>query len=239
MGNNQHRYTEEQMAWITQNYPLMGRVKTTEEFNKIFSENRSVGSIRGCAEKLKLKLTNETRCRLNADNFGKIYCSIGTIRISKKTGGEPYIKTENGWEMLKQQVIDCPKGMAIVHLDGNLENCKKDNLMVVEKAILGKMIANDFWSENPQITKTGIIWSQLDLALQRSGAKKPNKKKVYIRKEPDPKTNTGELHITQLNNGKFRLHIRRNGLYINRVSYKTLEDAIKDRDRILFSKDSN
>lgn len=234
MGNDRRRYTEEQIEWLTKNYPLLGRIETVNRFNDIFNENRSVESIRCMVEKLKLKVTDETRRRLNASNFGKDYCKIGTIRISKKTGGEPYIKTEKGWVMLKQLLVDCPKGMAIIHLDGDLSNCNKDNLMVVEKAILGKMIANDFWSSDPQITKTGVIWSQLELALQRSGAKVPKKiTKPKPKKELEPKTNTGKFHISKLANGKFRVHIRRNNTYVNRVSFLTLESAIAFRDSIL------
>lgn len=234
MGNNKRRYTEEQIKWLTNNYPFLGRVEATIRFNDIFNENRSIESIRCVIEKLKLKVTDETRRRLNASNFGKTYCKIGAIRISKKTGGEPYIKTEKGWIMLKQQIIDCPKGMSIIHLDGDLSNCNKDNLMIVERAVLGKMIANDFWSSNPQITKTGVIWSQLDLALQRTGAKVPKKiTKPKSKKGLEPKTNTGEFHISKLANGKFRVHIRRNNTYVNRVSFLTLESAIAFRDSIL------
>lgn len=165
-GLNKH-YSDEQIDWLKVNYPKLGRVKCTEEFNKLFNENRTVQAIKiQCVKKLKLKVTEERR-KARAFNTGKVHPVGSTVC---KTHGEPYIKCADGtWKRVKDIIYgDKPKGYMVIHLDGDTNNNCKDNLVAIPRSIAGRMSYNKFWSEFPEVTKTGIICCELEEAIDRS-----------------------------------------------------------------------
>lgn len=159
LGLNYH-YPEEQLEWLRNNYPKLGRIKCQKEFNRIFNEDRSVQGLRVMCTKMGLTVTKERKSEIWRENT-KRYHPIGSV--VKKSHGEPYVKTENGWKRLKDIAYgDKPKGHIIVHLDGNVNNYDKSNLVSISKATNVLMSHNKFWSEFPEITKVGILCCELD-----------------------------------------------------------------------------
>lgn len=243
MGNNTFRYTPEQDRFIREYYPDHGSADTAKAFTRIFGIARNANHIKWRVEKLGVKVSPERLLWTKRNNVGKSgktnnvgkTVPVGTIRTTKKTKGEPYIKTEKGWVMLKKYLIDCPKGNFIVHLDGDVTNCDPENLAVINKEIHGRMTVNHFWSEDPEITKTGIACCELESVLAKDGfdIRKPTKKKP--RKGKPCTTNTGEYHISRLGD-KYRVRIKRGALYVNRTAFRTLEAAIYFRDLWLSQK---
>lgn len=159
-------YSDEEISWIIENYPKLGRVKATEEFNKIFSYKRTENAIHKCAVKLGLKVTKERLKEKAIENTGR-YHPIGTI-INKGKSWGVCIKTEEGWKRLSDLAIGkAPKGYRTVHLDGDITNNHPDNLMHVDFASCALMTRYDFWSSSPLITKTGIVWTDCYKELLR------------------------------------------------------------------------
>lgn len=244
MGNNQFRYTPEQIQFIRDYYPSHGALATAQEFLSIFGIHRTANHIRWCAEKYGIKVTKERLLQVKRENIGnngktnnigKI-SPIGAITITKKTGGEPYIKTEQGWMMLKRYRLNCKSGIHyIVHLDGNVENCDVDNLMIIDRDVHARMTANHFWSEDAVLTKTGIVCCMLESDLVKNGVDVKKKPKQKPLKGLICKTNTGKWHISK-HGDKYRVHIRRGDIKVNRTAFTSLEDAVAFRDSFLKEK---
>lgn len=166
LGLNYH-YSKEQEQWLIENYPKLGIKKCTEEFNRIFNDSRSYGAIKIRCVYLGLRTSEERKKAKAIENTGRWH-TVGTI--VKKTHGEPYVKCDDGkWRRLKDIAYgDKPKGYLIVHLDGDTNNCEKNNLLAIPRSISARMTANDLWSEFPEVTKTGIICCELEEAIDRS-----------------------------------------------------------------------
>lgn len=159
-----YHYSNEQIEWLKKNYPVFGRIKCTEEFNKKFDENRTVNSIKVVCVRMGLKVTEERRKVIPIENYGTVVHEIG--KIVTGTHGEPYVKTENGWIRVKNlNYGKIPDGYIIIHLDGNPRNCRRENLKAISRSISARMTKNNFWSKSPEITKTGVLCCTLDEIL--------------------------------------------------------------------------
>lgn len=159
-----YHYTVEQEAFLAETYPRFGRVKTAEMFNQQFNDNKSPGAIKiHCQQKLGLRVIQERRKETAIENTGRIH-QEGTIVFREH--GEPYIKTCDGWARLKETILKRESGKIIVHLDGNVNNCQPKNLVVISRKTCARMTKNKFWSEESEITMTGIIWCELDAVLK-------------------------------------------------------------------------
>lgn len=237
MGNNTFRYTPQQVQFLRDYYPDHVAAATAAEFSRLFGIPRSKDHIRWYVEKLGIKVSRERLLEVKKQNVGKNgrtnnigkTVPVGTIRVTKKTGGEPYIKTETGWVMLKKYLVDCPEGMHIVHLDGDVTNCDPDNLMAIDPDVHARMAVNHFWSDNPELTRTGIECCKLESTLAKNGFDVKKKPKQKPLKGLFPKTNTGEWHIQKTGN-YYRVKIRRGSVSVNRTRFTTMNEAISFRD---------
>lgn len=159
MGLN-YRYTEEQNEFLKQTYPHKGRVVTAELFNKTFGTHKTPIAIqKHCHKNLGLLVTQERNAQKAIENTGRFH-EVGTV---KKMGNHGLcIKTSAGWERIADNVIGkAPKGHRIVHLDGDISNNTKENLMHMSFAHCALMTRYGFWSNTPLITQTGAVWCDL------------------------------------------------------------------------------
>ena len=161
LGLNYH-YSDEQFQWLRENYPVYGRVKCAEMFAEKFHEEKSPGAIKCQCLRMGLKVNSERRKERAVENTGRFH-PVGTIR--PMAHGEPYVKTENGWVPVKNEVIGKQEGKIIVFLDGNQNNVSRENLMHTTRAVSARMTKNKFWSECGEITKTGILCCELENLL--------------------------------------------------------------------------
>ena len=156
-------YSPEQQEWLKEMYPKHGRTVTTKLFNERFRENKSEYAVKNKCIKMGLTVTEERKKEIAIENTKRFH-KIGTLVV--KQHGEPYVKTERGWKRLKNIVYgDVPKGKILVHLNGDPTDCNINNLYPISKSINARMTANKFWSENPTITKTGILCCELEELL--------------------------------------------------------------------------
>lgn len=155
-----YHYSTEQLVWLRENYPQYGRT-CTEEFNRIFHENRSAQAIKNQCLRMGIHVTTERRKKTAIENTGRWH-PVGTI--IRRMHDEPYIKTENGWKRLKDiNYGDKPEGHIIIHLDGNVDNYDKSNLLAIPRNVNAKMTLNRFWSQFPEVTKAGVLCCELEL----------------------------------------------------------------------------
>lgn len=159
-----YHYTDEQKQWLINNYPHLGRVKCAKEFNRIFSDSRTPQAIKVECKKLGLYVTDSRKKERAIENTGR-YHENGTVVSG--SNGESYIKTENGWKRVKDLVYgDKPDGYILVHLDNDVTNNSVNNIRAISRSVNARMTANKFWSEDPDITKSGILCCELEEFLK-------------------------------------------------------------------------
>lgn len=159
LGLNYH-YTEEQKGWLKENFPHLGRCKTSVEFEKKFGQYRSPQAIKiYCNKVLGLRVTRERKAEIAVENTGRHH-PVGTVMIVGNNG--LCEKTECGWERIADRVVGkAPSGYRIVHLDGDITNNRIENLKHLSFAHCALMTRYNFWSSNPEITETAIKWCDL------------------------------------------------------------------------------
>ena len=234
-------YTKEQDIFLKQSYPMYGEKKTTELFNQKFHANRTSGAIgHHCKAVLGVcvgeERKEELRKQISENNYRRQ--KIGTV--SSGLYGTPAIKTENGWKRLDHIITGTnDQNTYIIHLDRNRNNNNPDNLMIISRYVHARMAKYEFWTDDPVINKTAILWCQLDEALIKSGYKKPSKNKYKhkvkkSRKLPAPRNSTGELFIYETGRKKapYCVRINRSDLYFDQ-RFATLDRAKEVRDMLI------
>lgn len=163
-----YKYTEREDEWLKQNYPKLGRNKTYEEFNKVFSYKRSYWALHCRCIKLGLHVTDD-RLKERAIENTERYHEIGTRMVRGNLG--VVIKTKDGWVREADMAIGkAPKGSRIIHLDGDITNNDPLNLMHMDFRRCALMTRYELWSKHPEITKAGVKWCELYEILKENNA---------------------------------------------------------------------
>lgn len=160
-----HRWTPEEDEWMRRYYPDHGIRPTLEEYIKVYGHRVTKRAIEARAQYLGIRLT-ERRYREKQLENGRNFCQKERRAIGWVNPDTGYIKTKDGWKRLGA-VLQVPKGHYAVHLDGDKTNNQKDNIMIVSQKVSMKMTAYRMWSENREITKTGVICCELEEAIGR------------------------------------------------------------------------
>ena len=156
------KFTNEQNQWLIENYPHMTLKECTDTFNKKFNIGRSRQTICTQANKLGIKQNDETVKKSYLFEHYNSYPIGATVTRHTTTASCVYQKTESGWKRQTHLVMgDVPKGHVVVHLDGDYTNNSKENLQVITMRENALMTANKFWSEDPELRKTGLVWCKL------------------------------------------------------------------------------
>lgn len=173
-------FTKEQENWLIENFSQFDCYRDmADSFNYAFSENRSPEAIREkCNKRLHLK------GKPSVTQYGsksKEQLPLGTIRKSQ-TG--TYIKvkevpekssisgyTKPYWIPLQEKVYSdefgpVPDGNMICFLDNDRNNFNIENLYMINRKISAIMSSNRWWSSDPELTKTAIIWCKLHYAIK-------------------------------------------------------------------------
>jgi len=155
----------EELEFLREYYPDHGSEKTAVEMHKRFGRNVARQTLRNRAHKLGIKISPElkkTQLQSAWKITGKTPREVGYI--NPDTG---MIKTEIGWARLGA-IMGIPKGNYLVHLDGDITNNDPSNLQVIPVEMSMRMTLNKFWSDHPEITKTGILCLTLEEALKET-----------------------------------------------------------------------
>ena len=155
-------YSEEEISWLRENYPKLGKYECAVEFNKVFNTNRTVNGVTEKCKKLGIHVSNERKRETVIKNTGN-YHEPGTI-LDKGRGYLFIKRTDGKWVQLQRYLTGVDDGcedVAVIFLDGNKRNFEPENLVTIPRKYLGPMTKNKFWSEFPEVTKTGLIWCEL------------------------------------------------------------------------------
>lgn len=162
-------YSEDEISWLRENYPRLGKYECTAEFNKVFNTNRTINGVTAKCKKLGFHVSNERKRETVIKNTGN-YHEPGTI-LDKGRGYLFIKRTDGKWVQLQRYLTGADEGYedtAVIFLDGNKRNFEPENLMMIPKRYLGLMTKNKFWSEFSEVTKTGLVWCELYDVLRKS-----------------------------------------------------------------------
>ena len=167
------------MDWAKENIQNFDSWKEFHEaFNQKFEQERTFASFQSlCSKRLKLKM-GKSSGRFG-DGRKKLELPVGTIRKSQ-TG--TYIKVKMGskningyskpfWKPLQEKIYEeafgaIGEGEYVIFLDGNTENFSLENLACINRSISVQLAKNRWYSENGEITKTGICYIKLKQAIK-------------------------------------------------------------------------
>lgn len=171
---NYRHITEEQADWIRRVYPNTGVIRTRELWNKRYHDNLTCTCIKQIARRVcnivvnpdvatanKLKAAHGKGSKRETRGIGDTRMECGRL-VMKADTGEWKSAGRCAWEKANGSI---PAGYALVALDGNTANIRLENLEIVPWNYLGKLQRNGFFSSNPEVTKTGIIWCDLQTVL--------------------------------------------------------------------------
>lgn len=167
--------TDEQKRFIEEYYPDHSVQETTAAFNERFGTNKKKHTMLNYARRHGLKVREDvvTKSKLDAshaDGTKHPYMKVGDVYFDGKNW---IMKTETGrkraqvavWEKYHGKV---KRGYAVICLDGNQENWNIANLAEVPFSYLGLLQRNGFRSDSAEITRTGVAWCDLKVALEKS-----------------------------------------------------------------------
>lgn len=176
-GPNYRHVTEEQKRWLTDIYPNVGVLESVRLWNERYHDNLTATCLKQIARHacdITVKPPVATANKLKAVR------AKGSKRALRRPGdtriecGRLVMKAEDGtwksagrciWEKAHGRI---PDGYALIALDGDTSNIELSNLEIIPWRYLGKLSRNNFFSSDPEITKTGIVWCDLDTVLKRS-----------------------------------------------------------------------
>ena len=168
--------TDEQKAFIEEYYPHHSVKDTTKAFNEKFGTNKHKYTMLNYARRHGLVVDEDIVTKSKREphrsggNSKKAEREIGSIRFD---GRYWVIKTENGWKLCHKAVWEehhgkVGKGNAIIFLDGDANNWSIENLAEVPLSYLGMLELNGLRSKHPILTKAGIRWCDLKVAIDKA-----------------------------------------------------------------------
>ena len=177
--------TNEQKAFIEDYYPNHPVSETVRAFNEKFGTNKKKCTMLNYARKHGLVVDKDIVTNLKRRPHGKDGSSkraekeVGSIKFD---GRYWLIKTEYGWKPCHRAVWEkhngnVKDGHAIIFLDGDRNNYAIENLAEIPIKYLGMLEKNDLRSSHPVLTKAGIAWCDLKVAIEKST---PTKEKPMI-----------------------------------------------------------
>lgn len=172
------RWTEEEIKWLRENYPLHNLSKTTRLFNEKFNTNRTVSAIKnfGYIHNVQVEEEIANRKKLwkvhNDPNSKRCRKPAGTLRL--ETGRWVMKKDDGTWDQASRVVYEknfgpIPKNYSVIFLDNDINNIDPDNLLAVPLKYLGLLSRYNLKSVSKEITLAGIEWCKLYEILKENG----------------------------------------------------------------------
>ena len=177
---NYRHVTESQSAWLKGVYPKVGVAETVRLWNEKYGDNASRSCIKQIARRICDVMVDPDIATANKLRPAH---GEGSKRATREAGdtrmecGRLVMKADDGtWKSAGRCVWEkaygkIPEGYALLALDGDTTNIDLSNLEIVPWKYLGKLNRNDFFSEDPEITRTGIVWCDLETVLADSREK--------------------------------------------------------------------
>ena len=157
-------FTEEQKQFLRETYPSQGGRATHAQFIERFSVDIDYETLKAyCRRWLGLHVSEE----FIRNDYDSRAMPIGTTRVNCR--GEAKTKVAPGkWVKSTHVAVDIPDGCIAFNLDRNILNNNPDNIGITTNSKFRTLRNCGMWSENPQITKAGLIWCDLKEVYEKT-----------------------------------------------------------------------
>lgn len=186
-----HKYTEEQIEFITKNVEGKCNKELTEMFNSEFGLNLKVSQIRAYKNNhnlssgldgrfkkghipfnkgLKGVCTGGKETQFKKGNIPKNYMPVGSERINGDDYVDIKIADPNKWKgkhilIWEKQNGPVPNGCCVIFGDGNNRNFDINNLILVSRKQLLILNKNNLIQNDAELTRTGVIIADLKIKI--------------------------------------------------------------------------
>lgn len=168
--------TAEQKAFIEEYYPHHSVKDTVKAFNEKFGTNKKKHTMLNYARRRGLVVDEEivTKSKREPHRMGGPSKNAERALGSTRFDGQYWlIKTTDGWKPCHRAIWEehfgkVDKGNAVIYLDGDRTNWSIDNLQEVPITYLGMLDRNGLRSHHPIVTKAGIMWCDLQVAIDNA-----------------------------------------------------------------------
>lgn len=193
-----HHFTDEEIQWLIDQDKSLTYAELTDMFNSRFGTKLKRHSISDLmCKRLKRISRLDNRCNTQFKKGAKPKYEVGAEIIK---AGYVYVKTDDhyfegqhspeqykhNWKrksdlVWEQHHGEIPDGWFVVFLNGNPLDCSIDNLAIVNRSIHARMNQNHWYSDNKDITRLGLKWCELLLAIQ--GVKENENRNLILQSE--------------------------------------------------------
>lgn len=189
--NGQHFYSEEEDAWLLENYEKYTHPELNRLFNEKFGTNLKSGVTDHVLKTLHLhKKINRGDCRkgerrctntlpVGATRFDglNMYIKIADKVNDCQNRRMPSKSVDPNWMRLDYKVwqdhgMELPKDSSemLIHLNRDKKDCSFENLYKTTRVINLLMAKNGWYSENRDVTLAGLKWCELFYAMKEKVA---------------------------------------------------------------------
>jgi hypothetical protein len=195
-----HRYTQDQVYFLTKNVKGRSTAELTKLFNKHFGLELKDSQIRSLKKRQGLTSGIDGRFKPGNVPFNKgkegiggweptqfkkghkphNYMPVGSERVSGDGYVDVKVSDPNKWRAKHLLVWEkengpVPKGQVVIFGDGNRRNFELDNLILVSRKQLAILNQNNLIQDDAELTRTGLIVA--DIIGKIGERKKANERK--------------------------------------------------------------
>ena len=171
--NPAYLWTSEHIDFLKSYYPNHGVKETAKELYIRFGIKRSEQSVRRIVREQHINMNKLGRKELAKRTSGR-NMAIGSIATWKNSNSRLlyYIKVANNgdrddWMPLTHYLLgEEANDKMVIHLNGNHNDFRKEKLAVISKSVCARLSTKHLLSEDPELTKTGIMLCELMQALK-------------------------------------------------------------------------
>lgn len=173
--NRRHKaFGEAEDEFLKRNYPILSSKELEDEFLIQFGYRREGQELRLRCWYLGIKKEEDAAKRSREISQYKrelgeeLIDASGYVKVKVSTHGN----SNERWKLKHREIWkahhgEIPEGHVLVFLDGNKQNCDIENLACVPFNYLGYLSSFKRRSESPLITKTQIVWCDLQEAIKK------------------------------------------------------------------------
>lgn len=197
-----HKYTSDQVSFLTENVAGRSSAKLTEKFNAHFGLDLSLNQIRAFMKNRGLKnglnyrfprghipvnkgktgLGGWEPTQFKKGNKPHNYKPVGTERVNGDDYVDVKIADPNKWRAKHLLIWEeangpVPKGHAVIFGDGNRRNFELDNLILVSRAQLAILNKHNLIQMDAELTRTGVVIADIYKKIGEWKKVKKNTKK--------------------------------------------------------------
>ena len=167
----EHKYSDEQIAWLASNAPHMGERALCAAFNDRYGANANPDALATYVRKRTgVVKTREAKYESRSQAMRRF--KRGDISVQKRGGRNvKVIMTDSGWIpygrfVWEQEHGKLPDRWVVIFLNNDPTDCRPENLYAIDPYISALMARNRWYSESPDVTLTALKLCELARAYK-------------------------------------------------------------------------